>query len=214
MMAGDITAEQEYPDGVSTAGETEPEPAIYPGPAESPETKPGLFDRRVWRANMEYDWHGLSALRLAAERSLRSRGIQQWTDTARGLDQMAQYTNRDEMYLVREGPTAVGCFVLTDQPDVDFWADDPDRDECLYLHKVIAAPWAKGTGIGQMIVEYSMAEAKARKCQAVRLDCWRGNDKLREHWESLGFTYLRTAEVAGRNSGVLMEQRASGAGGC
>jgi hypothetical protein len=188
------------------AGE-EPEPTVYPGPAESPETPPHLFTRRVWRAKLDYDWYALSTLRLAAERWLRENGITQWTDHARGLDQMMKYTDHDEMYLVREGPTAVGCFALTDKPDLDFWSGDPERGECLYLNKAITAPWAAHTGVGRFIIDYALAEAAARKCVALRLDCWRGNEKLRSHFESLGFTYLRTAEVRSRNDGVLMEQR-------
>jgi hypothetical protein len=186
---------------------TEPEPVIYPGPAESPQTKPGLFERRIIRANMEHDWYALSSLRLGAENWLRANGIVQWHDTARGLDQMARYTNRDEMYLVREGPTAVGCFALTNDADSDFWTGDPDRGDSLYLNKMIAARWVAGTGVGRLITDYSLAEAKARKCVALRLDCWRGNDALRSHFEDLGFTYLRTAVVPNRNDGVLMEQR-------
>jgi hypothetical protein len=184
-----------------------PGPVVYPGPAESPETKLGLFTRQVTRASLERDWYALSALRLAAERWLHESGITQWTDTARGLDQMMKYTDRDEMYLVREGPTAVGCFALTNRPDPDFWSGDAERDECLYLNKAIAAPWAAHTGIGRLITDYTMTEARARKCVAARLDCWRGNEKLRQHFESLGFTYLRTVESRGRNDGILMEQR-------
>jgi hypothetical protein len=188
-------------------GRQEPEPVVYPGPAESPETKPGLFKRQIMRANLERDWYALSALRLAAERWLRDNGITQWTDHARGLDQMMKYTDRDEMYLVREGPTAIGCFALTNRPDLDFWGDDSERDECLYLNKAITAPWAAHTGVGRLITDYTMTETRARKCVAARLDCWRGNEKLRSHFESLGFTYLRTVELRNRNDGILMEQR-------
>jgi hypothetical protein len=184
-----------------------PPPVMYPGPAESPEISLKLFTRQVWRAELEKDWYALSALRLAVERDLRERGIPQWTDTARGLEQMAQYVNRDEMYLVREGPSATGCFALTACPDPDFWSDDPEKDECLYLQKVITAPWAARSGMGRFIVDYATSAADERCCSAVRLNCWEGNGKLREHFESLGFTYLRTATTRNRSSGVLMEKR-------
>lgn len=201
---------EEAPANTSTGDDddvTGIEMVTYPGPAESPEIPSNLFTRVIWRAELEKDWYALSALRLAAERDLRERGINQWTDTARGLEQMVFFVNRDEMYLVREGPSAVACFVLTGRPDPDFWADDTERHECLYLHKMIVAPWARDTGLGQFIVDHAMAEADERCCSAVRLDCWKDNEKLKSHFESLGFTYLRTVETPGRNDGVLMERR-------
>jgi len=183
------------------------ERVMYPGPAESPRTASHLFTRVVWRADLDKDWYALSALRLAVERRLREIGVHQLGDTARGLEAMAFFVNRDEMYVVREGPTAIGCFALTSLPDHDFWADDPDRHECLYLRQVLVAPWATGTGVGEFIINHVMSEARDRKCSAVRLDTWYANEKLWQHWEGLGFTSLRTADAPGRDTSVLMERR-------
>ena len=181
--------------------------AIYPGPAEAPEVPEPRQPWYAYRADLLDDWTALSALRLAAERRLREGHIEQWTDTARGLDQLAFFTAREEMYLVREKNTAIGCFALSSWADPDFWHDDPERDECLYLYKVMTAPWMAHQGVGRFMVNFAMEEARERKCTALRLDCWRENKRLHERWQNLGFTKLRTVTLPSRNSGTLMEMR-------
>jgi GNAT superfamily N-acetyltransferase len=155
----------------------------------------------------ESDWMALVALRLAAERRLRQLSSSQWTDTARGLEQMWQYLERDEMYVIRHGPQAAGCFALTDRSDPEFWSGDPERRQFLYLHKVIVTPDMTGAGVGAYIVAQTMSDAEQRGCLGARLRCWTGNDRLRAVWERHGFTYLRTVPVPGSGADVLMERR-------
>lgn len=184
----------------------ENEPVVYPGPAEAPVITPVNQPWIIHRADIMRDWYALCALRLAAERRLRAMGIPQWTDTARGLDEMSFFTNRDDMYLIRQGPTAIGCFALTSWVDESVWSD-PDRDECLYLNKVMVAPWMSGTGVGHFIVNHAMEQVRDRKCSALRLYSWYENTPLYQHWQNLGFTHVGTITVPNGNSGALMEMK-------
>lgn len=158
------------------------------------------------RATLE-DWDELEALRHAAERRLRDMGLAQWSDTARGLDQMMTRLDGDEMYLVFDGLHVAGCFAVSTQSDACFWAGDPERDEYIYLYKVMAHPKWAGMGVGRFIVSFAVREAAARQAKGLRLDCWKDNPELRRQWERLGFTYLRTVDAPGRNTGTLMERR-------
>jgi GNAT superfamily N-acetyltransferase len=161
---------------------------------------PGLAHHRA----DDGDWMALVSLRFGAERRLRELGIQQWNDTARGLERLWDYLWRDEVYVVRDGPSAVGCFSMTNTAERGFWVGDPEIAQFLYLHTVIATPYR---GIGAYIVAQALDEARARQLAGVRLDFWKGNDELRAVWERHGFTYLRTVDVPGRDSGALMERR-------
>jgi len=182
------------------------EPIVYPGPAEAPVTSTTGQIWEIQRADLIRDWYALSALRLAAERRLRSMGIQQWTDTARGLDEMAFFTEREDMYLIREGATAIGCFALSSWVDQDIWSDS-DRDECLYLNKVMVAPWMAGTGVGRFIVDHAIIQARERKCIALRLYSRYENTPLYDHWQKLGFTHISTIRAPNGHGGALMEIR-------
>jgi GNAT superfamily N-acetyltransferase len=183
------------------------EPIVYPGPAEAPVIATVSLPWEVYRADLMKDWYALSALRLAAERRLREMRVEQWTDTARGLQQLAFFTEREEMHVVRDGASAIGCFALSSWPDPDFWGHDSEKDDCLYLYKVMIAPWMAGTGVGRFIINHALNEATERTCVALRLDCWRTNTRLHARWKELGFTHLRTFNIPGRNSGALMEIR-------
>lgn len=163
----------------------------------------------VHRVSLDRDWDDLVALRLGAERRIREKGSSQWSDTARGLEQMMHWVNRDEMMIIRRGPRAVGCFALTNDGEPEFWGSDPDRDQSVYLHKAITSPHAAHTGIGELIVSHSIGEARARRAVAVRIEVWKGPNGAGavRRWEELGFRHVRELDLPGRDVGVLMEIR-------
>lgn len=154
-------------------------------------------------ADLDRDWAALSALRSIAEARLRRMGIS--TDVARGLDRMAGYVNRDQMYVMRRGLFAVACHALTPDGDAAFWTAEELAEEALYLDNVIVDPSHVHQGLGSLVTGHAVSEAQARTMKFLRLDCQRGNDALRGHWQSLGFTWLRDVTVPGRSSGTLME---------
>jgi GNAT superfamily N-acetyltransferase len=136
----------------------------------------------------EDDWEDLYGLRLAVEERLHAMGGDQWSDTARGLDQLSVFLNHEEVHLVRFIQQLAGAFALTPRWD-RFWDDDPERGHFLYLHKVMTHPAFAGQGVGTWIVSQAMEQALVRG------------------YTGLGFTYLRTSLLPGRSSGVLMEMR-------
>lgn len=154
-------------------------------------------------ATLDRDWGALSALRAIAESRLRKMGLD--TDMARGLDRMAGYVNRDEMYVTRSGIITIACHALTPSGDPAFWSKHERRQEALYLDNVIVDPAWAHEGIGGVVTAHAAREARERRMSFLRLDCQRGNMALRAHWETLGFTWLRDVTVPGRASGTLME---------
>lgn len=154
-------------------------------------------------ADLDRDWAALSALRSIAEARLRKMGF--GTDVARGLDRMAGYVHRDEMYVMRHGLFAVACHALTPHGDPAFWTAEERAEEALYLDNVIVDPSHVREGLGGLVTGHAVSEAQARSMKFLRLDCMRGNSALRDHWATLGFTWLRDVTVPGRASGTLME---------
>lgn len=154
-------------------------------------------------ADLDRDWPALSALRSIAEARLRKMGF--GTDVARGLDRMAGYVHRDQMYVMRRGLFVVACHALTPDGDAAFWTADELAQDALYLDNVIVDQKHAHQGIGGLVTGHAVSEAQERGMKFLRLDCMRGNAALRDHWHTLGFTWLRDVTVPGRMSGTLME---------
>jgi GNAT superfamily N-acetyltransferase len=168
---------------------------------------------RVRLADPVFDWDALSWLRAAVEARLvrmhEQAGDVLPTDLARGLDRMAGYAGRDQMYLVLHGQSLIACHALTPDGDPAFWTPGELGQEALYLDNAMVHPARAHMGVGALITRHAHREARDRGMDFVRLDCQRGNPGLRSHWENLGFTHLRDAVVPGRASGTLMEAKVS-----
>jgi len=168
-----------------------------------------LGEYRVRLADPVFDWDALSWLRSAVEMRLvqmhQDAGEVLPTDLARGLDRMAGYAGRDQMYLVMYGKNLIACHALTPDGDPAFWTPGELKQEALYLDNVMVHPSKAHHGVGTLITRHALEEARDRSMEFVRLDCQRGNPRLRSHWAGLGFTHLRDVEVPGRASGTLME---------
>jgi GNAT superfamily N-acetyltransferase len=155
-------------------------------------------------ATLERDWDELSALRLAAEKRVQEMGYD--GDFARGLDRMAGYELHDELYVIRQRGALVACHALTPSGDPAFWTPQELAQDALYLDSAMVHPDHAGRGVGSLITRHARDEAAKRGMSLLRLDCQRVPE-LRAHWERLGFTWLRDAEVPGRSSGTLMEAK-------
>jgi GNAT superfamily N-acetyltransferase len=168
---------------------------------------------RVRIADPMRDWDALSWLRAAVEMRLvqmhEKTGAVLPTDLARGLDRMAGYAGRDQMYLVLYSQSLVACHALTPDGDPAFWMPGELAEEALYLDNVMVHPARAHMGVGAFITAHALQEARDRDMEFLRLDCQRGNPSLRKHWESLGFGHKRDVEVPGRVSGTLMEAKVS-----
>jgi GNAT superfamily N-acetyltransferase len=152
------------------------------------------------------DWPTIMGLRIDAETRLKEMGLRQWYDRARGFDEMSEYLDHDEMYLILgPGRAIVGCVALTQRYDPEFWQDE-DASKWLYLHKAITASWAKHCGVGAFMVSAALNEAELRGCKGVRLDVWRDTDGegAVRRWKSLGFTQVGRVEPETSDSGILM----------
>jgi protein-tyrosine phosphatase len=90
------------------------------------------------------------------------------------------------------GDCAVGTFVLR-------WSDEqvwgPGDGDGGYVHRLATHPDAAGQGIGRRLVD-AADELTARQGRHwLRLDCERGNPRLRAYYEALGFRYVRDEQV-------------------
>lgn len=159
------------------------------------------------RQATEGDLDAVVALRIEAEEWLHAAGIRQWVDRARGLKNIRDGIAARTTYVVEDGGEVVASLTLAG-PDRDFWTDDDDPDSALYLYKFMIGRSRRGSGLGDVLLDWACAEAEQRGRRWLRLDCWRENKALQQYYLQRGFEHVRTVEVPGRGSGALFQRAA------
>jgi GNAT superfamily N-acetyltransferase len=104
----------------------------------------------------------------------------------------------------------VGTFVLRFS-DERVWG--PDDGRAGYLHRLATRPDVAGQGLGARLLDEASKLISVRGREWLRLDCDRGNRRLRSYYEELGFQHVGDVdEVArstrpGHRSASLYERR-------
>jgi hypothetical protein len=76
----------------------------------------------------------------------------------------------------------------------------------MYLYKFITGPTARGTGLGDVLLDWACHQAEMFRCLYLRLDCHRTNTALHNYYLRRGFTLLDVRSAPGRDSGALFER--------
>ena len=96
-------------------------------------------------------------------------------------------------YLCTENGTAVGAFILNDDPQGAYergdWQRELQRGEFLVIHTLAVDPDRLGRGVGRFMVECCIARARQLGYQAIRLDVVPDNLPARRLYEACGFSF-------------------------
>lgn len=155
------------------------------------------------------DFDALIELRSYAEAWLRAAGIEQWTDHNRGARVIRAGIQDGTSRVVLNDQGDVIASLTLAGPDPDFWGPGDQPDSALYLYKFMLGDKARGTGLGDALLDWACQQAQDQGKTWLRLDCWRTNTGLQTYYAKRGFQLIRTMVVPGRNSGALMQRPAS-----
>jgi GNAT superfamily N-acetyltransferase len=158
------------------------------------------------RTATDADLDTLTALRRYAESWLREAGIEQWTDHTRGMAVIKAGIAAATTHVVLDDRGETVASLTLNGPDPDFWTAADAPDTALYLYKFMIGPKARGTGLGDALLNWACTQAQQHGKTWLRLDCWRTNTRLRTYYLRRGFTPLRIVQAPGRNSGALMQR--------
>lgn len=115
---------------------------------------------------------------------LHSKNIMQWEypwqSVAIETDIKSQY-----QYIVKDKDNIAAVFSLKPMPD-NLWNLD---ETGLYLYRIAVLPDYQGQKIGQFLCNYVKDYVKENG-KRVYLDCWAGNEKLKNFYRAAGFRYL------------------------
>jgi len=139
---------------------------------------------------------------------MRSRGITDQWPRRFPLSDLARRVDRGELHIAYDDDTPIGTFALDNKADPEFWHDDPDGTRAGYLHRLTVARHHAGQGIGAKLIDHAADLAADSGRPWLRLDCAKNNTRLHAYYTNLGFTHVRTVDVAHRKSGALFQRRA------
>ncbi|MFI6030709.1 GNAT family N-acetyltransferase [Amycolatopsis magusensis] len=150
-------------------------------------------------------------LLLARVHWLQERGSDQWSTYPRWEPEMKVSIAENRTWLIWDNFTfeAVGTITFDTDGDTDFWTEEELKVPALYLAKLATSTSYRGRGIGRLILDFSLYQARALALQECRMDVWKSAHGLQDYYRSQGWTYLRTVEKPGRNSGALFKHEVS-----
>ncbi len=90
---------------------------------------------------------------------------------------------------VEEGKVLGYCFCQVHTTRKDPVLEDR---ECLYIDDLCVLEGCRGKGIGTKLYNEVLRYAKMRKCDAITLNVWEGNDAAKGFYDKMGFAPQKT----------------------
>lgn len=149
-------------------------------------------------------------LRESIEADLKTRGINQWHGTREhGHTALRTWIDRRTLTAVRDQAGNLVATIGLDGPDRDFWTEDEAHDAALYVYKLMIHSDARGTGLGDALLDWGGQHARRIGADLLRLDCNLHNTALHQYWQNRGFEQVGMREHPNRQSGALFQRPAT-----
>lgn len=151
------------------------------------------------------DLRTVTSILYAVARWLHRQGHDQWPDGSPSLGpvRIGGQIDSGEFWIVSEDRDPLAVIALSPFGDIDFWSPAELAEPAVYISKAAVLRKAVGRGLGAMLLRWAVDRAAQEGVDRVRLDVWKTNTGLQDYYRRQGWTYLRTAEADGRNSGAL-----------
>lgn len=62
-----------------------------------------------------------------------------------------------------------------------------DKDDAVYLHRIVVNPDFKGQKLFGVILEWAVDHCRQKKLRYIRMDTWAANPRIVEYYKSFGF---------------------------
>ena len=142
---------------------------------------------------------------------LAERGSDQWQYTSeRHRRAIERATSRGEVWVVSDDTYAtVATITLNSYADPEFWTDDDDPADALYVHRMAVARTASGHEVGSTMLDWAARQAVDSGKKWLRLDAWANNTALHDYYRQRGFQPVRLLRYGHRGSGALFQRPAT-----
>jgi GNAT superfamily N-acetyltransferase len=161
------------------------------------------------RLATEEDVSSVVGLRVHAEKWLAAAGIEQWTVRATGEKNIRAHIERGATFVVQVSSSEVVGTLTLDGGDPDFWTPEELSAPAAYLYKFIIDSHYRGSGLGDVMLNWACKRAATHGATTLRLDCWKTNFELHKYYLRRGFRQFDIRDAPGRMSGALFERPTS-----
>ena len=119
-----------------------------------------------------------------AKEKLNKKGINQWKE-GWDINDLKKRCKLGLFYVLYEKGNIIGCYCIEKKANIT-WIEDKDK-EYTYFSFLCLHPDYQGKGLGKVLIQ----SAFENSTKNVYLDCWAGNNKLKEFYENNGFKYIK-----------------------
>ncbi len=109
-----------------------------------------------------------------------------WQGFDAGLVQTEIAENRQ--FKMIKDDEVVAIFAITFNDPI-IWGEK-DNDLAIYIHRIVTHPNYRGNNFVKEIVVWAKEYCKEKNKNFIRLDTWGDNEKLIQHYQQCGFTFL------------------------
>lgn len=103
------------------------------------------------------------------------------------------------LYVLRTEEQIAGTVILSHREEKGYaqadWGLDIAPEQLIVVHTLAVHPQHLSRGVGRRLMEFAIAQAKAQRMRAVRLDVNERNVPAIRLYESLGFAYIDTVDL-------------------
>ena len=133
---------------------------------------------------IEKDAYEIYYILSKAREKLERKGIKQWSE-GWDIEEIIKKCNQSKFYVMKDKNRIIGCYVL--DPDYDSPWFKQLKTDSIYLSTICLLPEYQGKGIGKELIQTAISSSQNK---TIYLDCWNGNDKLKEIYKQNGFEYV------------------------
>jgi ribosomal protein S18 acetylase RimI-like enzyme len=164
------------------------------------------------RAGTPQDVDAVIAVLDEASAWLQSIGVtDQWPVSFSGDSALIQLVEglieKQEMYVACDGATVAGCFRLKQEPDATW----PDEVPAAYLYSLAVKRNYAAQGVAQCMLDWATEHISMMGLSELRLDCWAGNQRLRDYYAAAGFEWRGDIEVVSSEDNATVPRQNRGA---
>lgn len=116
--------------------------------------------------------------------NLQKKGINQW-NYPWDVDKIASDIKKNYVYVLLVDEEIVGTFCIKDIVCLSELTIDPKSK---YLFQIAILPEYQGNNLGSVITDFARSFAREVD-KTIYLDCWAGNEKLKNFYLNNGFEY-------------------------
>ena len=115
----------------------------------------------------------------------------------------------ETVFVVEQQAQVIATITLDEIADRDYWRDEDDVADALYVHRMAVRRPASGIGLGSAMLDWASSRVQQYRRKWLRLDTSSTNHRLHLYFKDLGFEHVRTEIVEHRRGGALFARPAN-----